>query len=595
MFKTAKITGLNSDQLAASAMVINRQPETSYFILLSVISDDAFARLRLALSQTEELLDELADQSVAACLKSLQDHLLASFAGSEQTSILTAALHNQSLYILRKGDQAEAHLVRKEQLSNLTKLASEGQLVSGFLQTSDRVVLSSNIEAAKLQEVSLEILEDEAPDQLAMVKGDPIAAIVLDFVDQQAESIPESAVQDHPLIEADPIFKKILSKIKIQRSQLKHLIPKTRKSGLIAGLVLLAVVIGGVIFSFQYRKNELLTARFTEVFTKAQDQYNQALALKDLDPAAANQFLVAAKQDLALAESIKPKQKQAAELQNQIDTNSGAILKVILVSDFPLWLDLDLIKKNFATKSLSLSVGKILLLDADQRSLVALDLAKKSNQILAGGDKLGQVKLAALNGDMAYTYSVDKGVLKMELPVGGMQKEPVIVVKPDSNWGLISELYGFGGNLYLLDEFKNAIWKYIPVVSGFAEARNYLAEGVKVDFAGVRKMQIDSSVWVLKNDGELIKFTQGAPDHFSYSGLDVPVNKPKSFFVSDETDNLYLLDSGNSRLLVLDKKGGYLGQYQSGQFQDFTDLVIDEQNKKAYLLSGQKIFQIDLY
>lgn len=595
MFKAAKITGLNSDQLAASAVVIDRQPDTSYLIILSVISDEAFSRLRQTLSSTDEILDELSDQSTAIRLKSLQDKLLESFAGAEQVSILVAALNKQSLYILRKGLQTEAHLLRHGQSSDLTKLAAEGQLISGFLQVGDRVVLSNNAELSELKELPLETLEEEPVVQFAKAKNDPVAAVVLDFADQLTEAIPEAAVQDHPLIENDPIVKKLLAKLRHGGGNLHYLMPRTRKSGLIAGLVLLAVVVGGVGLSYQYRKNELVMSRFTEALTKAQGEYDQALALKDLDPAAANQHLNNAKQELDVAESIKPKQKSAQQMRDQINNNSGAILKVVQVRDFPVWLDLDLIKKNFSTKNLSLSVGRLLVLDADQKSLVVVDLEKKSNQILAGGDKLGKAKLAALNGDMAYVYSEDRGVVKVELPVGGVQKDPTSVIKPDLNWGLISDVYAFAGNLYMVDEFKNAVWKYIPTVAGFSDARNYLAEGVKVDFAGVSKMQIDSSVWVLKNDGELIKFTQGVRDHFSYSGLDKPINKPKSFFLSDETDNLYLLDSGNSRLLVLDKKGAYLGQYQGEQFKNFTDLVVDEDNKKVYLLLGQKLFQMDLF
>ncbi|MDP3733226.1 MAG: hypothetical protein Q8Q91_01675, partial [Candidatus Daviesbacteria bacterium] len=69
---------------------------------------------------------------------------------------------------------------------------------------------------------------------------------------------------------------------------------------------------------------------------------------------------------------------------------------------------------------------------------------------------------------------------------------------------------------------------------------------------------------------------------------------PKSFFVSSDTDNLYLLDSGNSRLLVLTKLGAYKVQYQSERLGGFSDLVVDEKGKKVYLLDGSKIYTMDL-
>ena len=108
------------------------------------------------------------------------------------------------------------------------------------------------------------------------------------------------------------------------------------------------------------------------------------------------------------------------------------------------------------------------------------------------------------------------------------------------------------------------------------------------------RSRFDSSIWVLKRNGEILKFTQGSPDFFSLSGLDKPVRDPKSFYVSDTTDDLYLLDSGNNRLLVMDKKGVYKAQYQSDKFGSLSDLVVDEKRKKAYLLDGSKIYVMEL-
>ena len=107
-------------------------------------------------------------------------------------------------------------------------------------------------------------------------------------------------------------------------------------------------------------------------------------------------------------------------------------------------------------------------------------------------------------------------------------------------------------------------------------------------------MQIESSVYVLKKEGEMLRFTRGDKDNFSYEGLDKPVKDPKSFFVSSDTDNLYLLDSGNSRLLILTKTGVYKGQISGDKFAQSSDLVVDEKGKKVYLLDGGKIFQVDL-
>ena len=107
-------------------------------------------------------------------------------------------------------------------------------------------------------------------------------------------------------------------------------------------------------------------------------------------------------------------------------------------------------------------------------------------------------------------------------------------------------------------------------------------------------MQIESSIYVLKKGGEILRFTKGDKDNFSYSGLPSLVKDPKSFFVSSDTDNLYLLDSGNSRLLILTETGSYKGEISGEKFAQASDLVVDEKGKKVYLLDGNKIYTIDL-
>jgi len=258
-------------------------------------------------------------------------------------------------------------------------------------------------------------------------------------------------------------------------------------------------------------------------------------------------------------------------------------------------LDLDLIKKDFRVEGMSLSKNKLLLLDRGTKTLVLIDLSKKSNQILAGSESLGDAQLASLNGAVAFIFSKDKAILKVD----SVNSKVSIVSKKDSDLGEIKDIYGFAGNVYVLDSGKSAtdsgqIWKYLPASGGYSDKREYLSKGTKVDFSSAIRMQIESSIYVLKSGGEILRFTKGDKDNFSYEGLPSGVKDPKSLFVSSDTDNLYLLDSGNSRLLILTKTGSYKGQITGSKFGSATDLVVDEIGKKVYLLEGSKIYTVDL-
>ena len=107
-------------------------------------------------------------------------------------------------------------------------------------------------------------------------------------------------------------------------------------------------------------------------------------------------------------------------------------------------------------------------------------------------------------------------------------------------------------------------------------------------------MAIDSSVYILFPDGSIRKYTRAQPDSFSLTGLDTPFSNPTKIFTDKETESVYVLDSGNSRIVKLSKDGAFQKSYpvdRAGQAKDFE---VMEQDNKILLLSNDKIWEISL-
>jgi len=107
-------------------------------------------------------------------------------------------------------------------------------------------------------------------------------------------------------------------------------------------------------------------------------------------------------------------------------------------------------------------------------------------------------------------------------------------------------------------------------------------------------MSIDASIWVLESSGRILKYTRGAKDHFVISGLDQPLSNPTVIFTDDDSENLYLLDKGNLRIVVISKSGEYHSQYLWSGISEVTGLIASEEEGKIYLLSGNIIYQIEI-
>lgn len=239
---------------------------------------------------------------------------------------------------------------------------------------------------------------------------------------------------------------------------------------------------------------------------------------------------------------------------------------------------------------MSYSVGKILLLDESQKSLFQIEIKTKNNQLIAGQTQLGDAQYASLNGDFAFVYSRDKGLLRIETP----KRQITTVATVDTEWGEITDIFGFSSNVYLLDAKNNQIWKYVPAGSGYTEKQIYLKDNQGLDFTNAKQLYIDFSVWVLRDLPEIIRFTAGTRDFYSIGGLDTPLNQVEAIFAPEKEDLLFILDPQNKRVLMTKKNGEYISQYTSDVFAAATDLIYDEESKTLYVLENSKIHQTTL-
>lgn len=536
MLKFAKSIGGNTDQLTSQAFVftpssLEALTRFSLSILISGEGDDVFVKIRQAATSLEDQYLK-SDLTVQEEFSAFLQQLQLELAAVESLQILLAGWKENIFYLQSKG-QHQAYLFRNNQLTNLTNQAPEGQFISGFIEPADQILLIASL--TNNQGLVKRLLKTDLEALDDEVNAHLAESSVVEPIAVVSLKVPlPPTSESHPKLTNQP----------------KLTLPKLNKLNL----------------SFVQKKV------FLRVFWALGALVLLAVLFIKIKPF--SRF------------SKPPQQSNNRTVQQSPQPNNS-----FTVNDFSVFLDLNLIKPGFTTTRLSYSLGKLLLMDPSTSNLVVLDLSAKNPLPLAGSTQLGKAAAFSLNGDFAFAYSDDKGITRIDV---NSQKN-TLAVKPDPDWGKIKDLVGFGSNIYLLDSVKNQIWKYVPVATGYSDKFTYLDSNQKADFLGALRMEIDSSVWVLKPNLEILKFTQGLADNFSVSGLDKNLSSVTNFFVSDETDNIYLLDSDNSRLVVLTKSGKYVAQYSDDKFKTATDLVVDEKNKKVYLLNSDKIFQFSLH
>lgn len=366
------------------------------------------------------------------------------------------------------------------------------------------------------------------------------------------------------------------------------------------GLVLILLLTIVVVLVKQKRTTEESLSQFSITYSQAEQKYTDGKVLLTLNPTRARALLLESKKtadQVALLTRDKTKEKVKIDLllkniSDALESVSG-VYKLSTVSPY---FDLNLVKKSGMGNKLSLNKGMIVILDSENKSIYSVKSQSKDIGIIGGGpEKFTNSKFISLHGNFAYTFT-DSGVVETDI----LNKTSTTVLKKDPEWGVIGALVEFGafkGNLYLLDTSRSRILKYISNDTGFISTKDYLNEDVKPTFSKATSMAIDGSVWILLSDGTILRFTQGRPDYFALSGLDYAFSSSSTLYTDGDSLNLYVLDRGNKRMVVVDKDkkmGEYVSQYVWDGFGQATDFTVDEANKKIYVVSGSKFYLLDL-
>jgi len=148
----------------------------------------------------------------------------------------------------------------------------------------------------------------------------------------------------------------------------------------------------------------------------------------------------------------------------------------------------------------------------------------------------------------------------------------------------------YNSRLYLLNNKNNQIYRYNKSGLSFTGAYAWIQENINLENAV--DMSIDGHIYVLKNNGEVLKLLRGNKIDFSLEKIDPPLENPIKIYVSKELKYVYILEKINNRLIIYDKTGQFLLQYKSDKLNDMKDFTVNEANRIIYLLNNTSIYSI---
>jgi len=537
----------------------------------------------------EEYYGELETQVLAKLKEAVEKVAIES--GAEITA---AALIDDVCYIALLGE-GRLILARKDKVVTILKGGAdvnEAVTASGRLENNDLILLGTSeffkfissevIQTAMTSKTTQLAVEILAP----VVYGQDESSLMAAVVAKAEEKTQKPAKLEPVLLFLKSYFGKLTRRVIFLRQERKK---RSKKNLLTVALLLLLLLGMSVVFGRQQRSRRVKQERINSFLEEAHFKKEEAEALIELNPVRAKELLLEAQ---SLAQQIEPEVKDDKDFLAFKEDLEKSLTQVLREHEVEpdLFFDLIFIKDSATVTDAVIAAEKLVVLDKEKKAVYQLNLADRKSAIAAGGEEFGTSTQLAAFWPRVFVLT-EKGIVEVEKD----SKKLHLVIEFDEDWGKIIDFQTFAGNLYLLTD--KTIWQYLGTESGFGSKKLWLKNETKIDLSSAVSMAIDGSIWVLQTDGTIVKLTRGQKDPFGVAGLPSDSEgfaQPQLIFTDDNCQNLYILDKGNRRVVVLEKSGEYHSQYMWEGIKDVNGLVVLEKEGKIFLWQDSQIYEIKL-
>ncbi|MBM2820401.1 MAG: hypothetical protein HW405_161 [Candidatus Berkelbacteria bacterium] len=193
-----------------------------------------------------------------------------------------------------------------------------------------------------------------------------------------------------------------------------------------------------------------------------------------------------------------------------------------------------------------------------------------------------------------YLYTNNQNVFTLDVSTKKIEQTKI---SSDGRWETSNAIAGYVGSLYLLDGIVGQIYKHSSNNTEFQKGEEYIST-VNVNLRQSNSLAVDGNIYVLKNDGQIIKIQKSKKQDFSLKNIPSPystIAKPIKIFTDSDTPSIYVLDGDQKRILEFDKEGQFIHQYAlPDEFNKITDFVVSQKARKIWVLNDKSIYELSI-
>ena len=152
----------------------------------------------------------------------------------------------------------------------------------------------------------------------------------------------------------------------------------------------------------------------------------------------------------------------------------------------------------------------------------------------------------------------------------------------------------FDKNIYVLNPQEGTITKYAGPVSDTSIPIQWMNEGSLKFPMGAKSIAIDGNIWVLSQENTLQRYFGGLWQEDVRPLIFPLLKNATSIKAFPGLPYLYILDSSESRVILLSKSGNLVKQYYLNVQSSLLDFTVSRNGNTLYLLAGSRVFAIEI-
>lgn len=521
--------------------------------------------------------------------------------GVGKISAIIAIFSGNELHLTQTAE-AEAYLIRKTKLS----LISEGlsgrsedlfvNIASGELMPEDKILFSTS-----------RLLRLATPGQITQMCGagvveamDNIRELVLSDPELSAGVSCVSLKLSHkaPGGQKDDKENQLVLRLQKAGENIMNFIEgkmESKKINMSRSKILLALagVVTVLILSIIFLVNTKRDSAQRDEYRKQIEEMNQELHTANTkgyanDKETANAILEKVEKDARTILETEYFRSEILALLEKVEKTRDSINDTTRLKDLKPYADLSSKRESVEALGLLNLKDKLFAFEYNALYEVILDQVMEPKTM---DQKEIVIKGNAMEDQNVLTFLTKSGRI-MEYNDDG---DFSFISTDDETWKQGVDFATYGKYLYLLSPEKNQIYKYTRLRAKYSTSSEY---NLNADLSGGISIAIDGVIYVLKEGGEIIKVFKGERQDFEIKDLGADLSDANAIYTLPEHKNLYVLDSKNKKVVIIEKESAngpiYKSQIYFEELEDVQGITVDKTENKMYLLTKKMIYQVEI-